>query len=67
MGIVNVLDYYLKEATQSWKITPLTTDIIMKVNLTQEFKKMNKYEFQIRDPNKSIYVEHTLVDSDISV
>lgn len=39
----------------------------MKVNLTQEFKKMNKYGFQIREPNKSIYVEHTLFDSDISV
>jgi len=39
----------------------------MKVDLTQAVRKLNKYVFQIRDSNKSIYAEHMLFDSDISV
>lgn len=39
----------------------------MKADLTQAFREMNKYEFQIRDPNKNTHAEHTLFDSDISV
>lgn len=39
----------------------------MKVDLTQAFREMNKYKFQIRDPNKSTHAEHALFHSDISV
>lgn len=35
------------------------------MDLTQA--EMKKYEFQIRDLNKSTHAEHTLFDSDISV
>lgn len=57
----------LKKLYGELKITPLTIDDIMKVNLTQDSEKWINMN-QIRDPNKSTHQEHKhmLFDSNIS-
>lgn len=52
--IGNLLDYYLKKSHGKLKSPLLTMNIIKKFDLTQALRKMNKYDFQIRDLNRAL-------------